>query len=102
MIFDAVADRFTCIGDAQVIGFSASGEVVSRVEGNKIVHLIRERRSLVMGGVTASMLPDKPMGNRKVDAASLKDEAAATELLSVPEPVRVTNSKPRGRKGAPR
>jgi len=92
LIFDAGADRFICVGCATVVGYSAKGEPISRVEGNKIVHLIRERRSLVMGSVTASLMTEKEHGARSVDASALKDEAGMDELLSVPKPPK---SKPR-------
>lgn len=85
LIFDQSADRFTCIGDAKVTGFGPKGEVTSKVEGNKIVHLIREHRSIIMGGVTANLIPGKGQGARELDAAAVKETTTSEELLALPE-----------------
>lgn len=85
LIFDQSADRMTCIGDAKVTGFGPKGEVASKVEGNKIVHLIREKRSIVMGGVSATLVPGRPTGMRTLDAAAVKETSTSEELLALPE-----------------
>ncbi|MBI4858879.1 MAG: hypothetical protein HY815_01190 [Candidatus Riflebacteria bacterium] len=100
LIFDATSERFTCIGNARVVGFDASGDRISSVEGNKIVHLIREKRTLVMGGVTAAVVPDKPLGHRQVDVSAVKDEAKEYEILSIPDPVKVKKGSEPARKKA--
>lgn len=85
LIFDQTADRMTCIGDAKVTGFGPKGEVASKVEGAKIVHLIREKRSIVMGGVSATLIPGRPTGLRQLDAAAVKETSTSEELLALPE-----------------
>ena len=85
LIFDQTADKMTCIGDAHVIGFGPKGEVTSTVEGNKIVHLVREHRSIVIGGVTANLQPGKPSGARELDAAAVKETSPSEEILQLPE-----------------
>jgi len=85
LIFDQSADRMTCLGDAHVTGFGPKGEVTSDIQGNKIVHLVREHRSIILGSVTANLQPNKPSGARELDVTAVKETSTSEELLQLPE-----------------
>jgi lipopolysaccharide export system protein LptA len=98
LIYDVTSGRFTAIGDAKVTGFGPKGEPTSHVEGNKLVHLIQEHRTLILGGVTAVITPGKPFGTRDIDASALKDQSADAEVLSLPAAIQTLNPTPEKRR----
>ena len=47
------------VGMANAWNFDAKGKPINLITGNKIVHFLDEKRSVVLGGVTATVYPDK-------------------------------------------
>jgi lipopolysaccharide export system protein LptA len=83
LVYDSVAGRFTAVGDATVVGFDSNGNVSSTVAGNKIVHFLKERRSMVLGGVSGEIDTGATGGRREISSlggemVEIEKEAAAT------------------------
>ena len=68
LYFHQVDRKFYVVGDARAWNFDEKGKRTNMIVGNKIVHFLDDRRSVVLGGVTAQVYPDKKTGRRTLQA----------------------------------
>lgn len=66
------------VGQASAWNFDGRGQAINVISGNKIVHFLDEKRSVVLGGVTARVFPDKetvrrPLSSEAVDPDGVKE-----------------------------
>ena len=48
-------DRFYLIDRAKVFEYDENGKAINQIAGNKILHLLKERRTILMGNVEGSL-----------------------------------------------
>ena len=65
-VFDQVSGKFYIIGRASAWNFDGSGRKINVVRGDKIVYFTREKRTVVIGNVTADVAPEKRTGERRI------------------------------------
>ncbi len=61
------------VGSANAWNFDAKGKPINLIAGNKIVHFLDEKRSVVLGGVTATVYPDKVTVRRPLSSEAGPD-----------------------------
>jgi len=65
-LYDQLADKFYLLGGAKAWNFDASGNKVNVIEGDKIVYFTKQKRTIVIGNVTADVEPDIKTGERAI------------------------------------
>lgn len=65
-IFDQRSGKFYLLGNAQAWNFDASGNRINIITGDKIVYFTKEKRTVVIGNVTASVEPELQSTERKL------------------------------------
>jgi len=65
-LFDQLAGTFYILGRSEAWNYGDSGCRVNVVRGEKIVYFLEERRSVVIGGVTADVEPDVKTSARAI------------------------------------
>ena len=55
LIYYQKNDRFYLIDNAKVFEYNENGKRVNQIAGNKILHLLKERRTILMGNVEGSL-----------------------------------------------
>lgn len=82
-LFDQASGRFYVMGGARAWNFDEGGRPVNVVAGDKIVYVTGQRRTVVVGNVTADVRPDTRTGTRtiplKPDPATRGDEGVPRE-----------------------
>lgn len=67
------------VGNASAWNFDPRGAPINVITGNKIVHFLDEKRSVVLGGVTARVYPDEETARRPLSSESDEAEPAGKE-----------------------
>ncbi len=65
-LYDQLSNKFYLIGAAKAWNFDSSGRKVNLIEGDKIVYFTREKRTVVIGNVTADVEPEIKTGERTI------------------------------------
>ena len=82
-LYDQMANKFYLIGVAKAWNFDSSGRKVNLIEGDKIVYFTKEKRTVVIGNVTADVEPEIKTGERNIpvrlDPVSRPGEVLANE-----------------------
>ena len=82
-LFDQMAGTFYILGGAKAWNHDESGQAINVIRGEKIVYFLDDRRSVVIGGVTADVEPDVRTGSRviplRVDPVTRSGEVMADE-----------------------
>ena len=73
-LYDRMAGRFYLPGGAEAWNYSTSGARTNVIEGDKIIYFIREKRTIVIGNVTADVEPDVKTGPRPLPLHSSPGE----------------------------
>jgi len=81
LIYDQTMGRFIAVGEARVEGFDAGGKVGNVVEGNKLIHFLDERRTIVSGSVAGVFEAESDGGSRPLNVENERIQEQERSLL---------------------